>query len=195
MTDGRRTWIYVALGGGVVVAVTVWFTSVHSRGGAVGGASGAARFGLVVVELVLLATVLVVGYLRGRSHRYGESGPENESETADGGEELTDRDRVYRLVESNGGGMRQADIVRYSPWSKAKISRLVTELEREGKIRKVQLGRENRIYVDGCEPAASRSPFERTSEKRTIDGRVDDGWANGGRVSDGETTDGQTTDE
>ena len=162
MTDGRRTWVYVALvGGGIVTLVAIRATGVGYRGGAVGNllGDGRVRINPIVVEIALLLAVLAVGYLGGRSRRDGRSEEKLLDESEDD-VELSDREHVCQLLESNGGSMRQADIVRHFAWSKAKISRLLTELEREGKVWKVQLGRENRIYLDGYEPAVCRPSFE-----------------------------------
>ena len=77
---------------------------------------------------------------------------------SDAGEEvLTDREQVRQLIERNGGRMKQTDIVDSVEWSKAKVSRLLADLESDGAITKLRLGRENLICLPGSEPPASRS--------------------------------------
>lgn len=64
---------------------------------------------------------------------------------------LTDEDRVLRMLESNGGRVRQMTIVEETDWSKSKVSRLLTSMEEQGVIEKVSVGRENVITLNGLE--------------------------------------------
>jgi hypothetical protein len=73
---------------------------------------------------------------------------------------LSDEDRVLRLLEENGGRMKQVDIVDRTEWSKSKVSMLLSEMEEADQISKLRLGRENVISVAGEEPDAAGSPFE-----------------------------------
>lgn len=58
---------------------------------------------------------------------------------------LSDEERVVRLLERNGGRMKQANIVRETDWSNAKVSQLLSSMEDEGQINKLRIGRENLI--------------------------------------------------
>ncbi|MEZ3116843.1 helix-turn-helix transcriptional regulator [Halobaculum sp. MBLA0147] len=58
---------------------------------------------------------------------------------------LSDEERVERLLERNGGRMRQADIVSETGWSDAKVSQLLSAMADEGRVDKLRLGRENLI--------------------------------------------------
>ena len=69
----------------------------------------------------------------------------------------TDRERVCDLVNENGGRMKQSEIVNSVDWSKAKVSRLLAELEDDEQITKLRLGRENLVCLPGHEPTASKS--------------------------------------
>ena len=73
---------------------------------------------------------------------------------------LTNEERVLRLLESNGGRMRQSNIVEATEWSKSKVSMLLSEMESEGMISKLRVGRENIISKPGFEPEAARSSLE-----------------------------------
>ena len=73
---------------------------------------------------------------------------------------LSDEDRVVRLIRENGGRMKQVKIVEETDWSKSKVSMLLSEMEDEGTISKLRVGRENIISLEGYEPDAARSPFE-----------------------------------
>ncbi|SFS54842.1 helix-turn-helix transcriptional regulator [Halostagnicola kamekurae] len=73
---------------------------------------------------------------------------------------LTDEDRVVSMIEDNGGRMKQVDIVEETGWSKSKVSMLLSEMEDEGTISKLRVGRENIISLEGHEPEATKSPFD-----------------------------------
>ncbi|GAB7014294.1 helix-turn-helix transcriptional regulator [Halolamina salina] len=60
---------------------------------------------------------------------------------------LSDEERVEALLERNGGRMRQADIVKETDWSDAKVSQLLSRMADEGSIEKLRLGRENVISL------------------------------------------------
>ncbi|WP_435319000.1 helix-turn-helix transcriptional regulator [Haloarchaeobius sp. TZWSO28] len=72
---------------------------------------------------------------------------------------LTDEDRVRKLLEEHGGRMRQSNIVDETDWSKSKVSMLLSDMEDEGDISKLRVGRENIVSLAGHEPDAAGSPF------------------------------------
>ncbi len=74
---------------------------------------------------------------------------------------LTDEARVKKLLRENGGRMKQVNIVDETGWSKSKVSMLLSEMEDEGEISKLRVGRENIISLDGHEPDAAGSPLDR----------------------------------
>ncbi|WP_255167407.1 helix-turn-helix transcriptional regulator [Natrononativus amylolyticus] len=73
---------------------------------------------------------------------------------------LTDEDRVVTLIRNNGGRMKQVNIVDETGWSKSKVSMLLSDMEEDGTISKLRVGRENIISLEGFEPEATKSPFE-----------------------------------
>ncbi|MFD1562084.1 helix-turn-helix transcriptional regulator [Haloarchaeobius amylolyticus] len=73
---------------------------------------------------------------------------------------LTDEDRVVKLIRENGGRMKQVNIVEETGWSKSKVSMLLSDMEDDGTISKLRVGRENIISLEGFEPEATKSPFE-----------------------------------
>lgn len=73
---------------------------------------------------------------------------------------LSDNDRVVKLLEDNGGRMKQVNIVDETEWSKSKVSMLLSEMEDDGDISKLRVGRENIISLAGQEPEAAGSPFD-----------------------------------
>jgi uncharacterized membrane protein len=58
---------------------------------------------------------------------------------------LSDEERVERLLDDNGGRMKQANIVKETGWSNAKVSQLLSAMEEEDRIDKLRIGRENLI--------------------------------------------------
>ncbi|MFD1598043.1 helix-turn-helix transcriptional regulator [Halobellus rarus] len=78
----------------------------------------------------------------------GAEAPEN---AVAGGEAdlslLSDEERVERLLERNGGRMKQATIVDETDWSDAKVSQLLSAMAEEGRVDKLRLGRENLISL------------------------------------------------
>jgi LPXTG-motif cell wall-anchored protein len=60
---------------------------------------------------------------------------------------LSDEERVERLLERNGGRMRQAQIVEESGWSDAKVSQLLSAMADEERVEKLRIGRENLISL------------------------------------------------
>lgn len=75
---------------------------------------------------------------------------------------LTDEARVKKLLEENGGRMKQVNIVEDTGWSKSKVSMLLSEMAEDDEISKLRVGRENIISLDGHEPDAARSPHEKS---------------------------------
>jgi len=132
-------------------------------------------FWVLVVTLTLgtgAAVVYVVVQRRGGGPEPGPVGTENGGDgdggpgtepggPADGGaataaadpdasgdvdeELLSDEERVERLLERNGGRMKQATIVKETGWSNAKVSQLLSAMEEEGRVDKLRIGRENLI--------------------------------------------------
>jgi len=78
-----------------------------------------------------------------------ESGESEPDEDAVDVELLSDEERVERLIDRNGGRMKQATIVKETGWSNAKVSQLLSAMEDDGRIDKLRIGRENLIsYPD-----------------------------------------------
>ncbi|RQH00272.1 helix-turn-helix transcriptional regulator [Natrarchaeobius oligotrophus] len=111
-----------------------------------------------IVALVLLGGVLVI-----RNRLEGRDSLATSQETRIN-EFKTDRERVHELVKENGGRMKQSKIVDSVDWSKAKVSRLLADLEDDGQITKLRLGRENLVCLPGNEPTASKSPEHPNNE-------------------------------
>lgn len=88
-----------------------------------------------------------------------EGGPMPEPSVPDE-ELLADDDRVVRMLQDHGGRMKQVKIVEETGWSKSKVSMLLSDMEEDGTISKLRVGRENVISLAGHEPEAAGSPFD-----------------------------------
>jgi len=77
---------------------------------------------------------------------------------------LADDERVLRLLERNGGRMRQAKIVSETKWSDAKVSQLLSSMADDGEIEKLRIGRENLISLPNVD-ALNGSPTDDTDEE------------------------------
>jgi len=64
---------------------------------------------------------------------------------------LSDEERVLRLLESNGGRMKQANIVEETDWSNAKVSQLLSRMAEDEQVEKLRIGRENLISLPDYE--------------------------------------------
>lgn len=56
---------------------------------------------------------------------------------------LTNEEVVCRLLDRNKGRMRQSQIIESTEWSKAKVSRVLSDMEEKGVVDRVRIGREN----------------------------------------------------
>ena len=70
---------------------------------------------------------------------------------------LSDEERVERLLEQNTGRMKQAQIVKETGWSNAKVSQLLSAMEENGQIDKLRIGRENLISFPDDEEEDDRA--------------------------------------
>ena len=60
---------------------------------------------------------------------------------------LSDEERVERLLRRNGGRMKQANIVKETGWSNAKVSQLLSSMDEDDRVDKLRIGRENLISL------------------------------------------------
>jgi uncharacterized membrane protein len=151
-------------------------TTTDGEGANNGGSNQESGSGMMVPLLVLLLVVLGTGgmvvWYMSRSSQTEQPTASTETATQPGAERdeseaeleteqlLSDEDRVLKLLEDNGGRMRQVSIVEETEWSKSKVSMLLSDMESEGEISKLRVGRENIISLAGEEPEAAGSPFD-----------------------------------
>ena len=105
---------------------------------------------------------------------------------------LADDERVERLLERNGGRMKQADIVKETNWSDAKVSQLLSSMADEDRVSKLRIGRENLITLPGVD-ATGGNDDSAGDESNTDAGDESDGDA--GDNPAGDESDADTDDD
>lgn len=131
------------------------------------------------VGAVLVLVVAGVWYLRQQDEEIPHTGADTASDPRDGpaggaavatdGDDeadddetdlslLSDEERVEHLLERNGGRMRQADIVKKTGWSDAKVSQLLSSMADEDRVNKLRIGRENLISLPDNDPRPTDEP-------------------------------------
>lgn len=68
-----------------------------------------------------------------------------------------DHQFVLDLLDRHGGQLPQRKIVEHSPWGKSKVSVVLSTMEEEGLIVKVQIGLQNLIWLSDDAPDFSET--------------------------------------
>ena len=79
---------------------------------------------------------------------------------ADSSPVLSDEEKTIKLLREHGGRLPQREITEQSEWSKSKVSRLLSKMEDQGLITKINLGRENLIALNDDVPDGVKSPLD-----------------------------------
>lgn len=69
-------------------------------------------------------------------------------------------ERVRRLLDENDGRIRQPEVVEATDWSKATVSRLLSEMESRGEIERFRVGREKVVCLPERVPDAVANPAD-----------------------------------
>lgn len=86
---------------------------------------------------------------------------EHAEEAADSVSDETARSKAAQftqMLENRGGRMKQVTIVSETEWSAATVSRVLSEMEADGRVHKIAVGRENVITLAGSEPEWYQPP-------------------------------------
>lgn len=102
------------------------------------------KLGFIAVVGVLLTALLAIGYKKREEILEIISKKKRLEEKIEILKE--DEQKIMRLIIENNG-IDQRDIVRITGFSKAKVSKILSELEKRGAIVKKQYGRRNKIYL------------------------------------------------
>lgn len=119
---------------------------------------------LLTGGLVLLAAVAAGLYWSDRDLRrsigwLGDAGTGSSAAEGVDSAVLTNEERVQRLLDENGGRMLQSDMVEAADWSKATVSRVLSEMEENGAVTRIDVGKGNLVARPGDEPNNSNAPF------------------------------------
>ena len=120
------------------------------------------------------------GGLPGFGGAVGDGGAGDEAEPADGAATSaatsggppegaaapipTNQNRVLELLNEQGGRMLQSDIVDATDWSKSKVSRVLSDMDEEGEITKIDVGKGNLIALPEVAPPGTRSSLDADEE-------------------------------
>lgn len=130
----------------------------------VSGGGGSDELGTVPTALGALVALLVVGGIGGFAiaQRDSQDDAEEDDHSDDGSEDgdpeddeefgpefLSNDEQVLRLVENNGGRMKQQDVVEELGWTDAKTSQVTMELREDGRLEAFRVGRENVLALPG----------------------------------------------
>lgn len=74
---------------------------------------------------------------------------------------LTPKEFLVAVVRIQGGRTYQKDLVQTTGWSGSSVSRLLGELEADGGVERVQVGREKIVYLEGSVPEGLAAATER----------------------------------
>jgi hypothetical protein len=92
---------------------------------------------------------------------------EDESATGEGGlppSAVPNDSRVLALLDEHGGRIQQSTVVEETEWSKSKVSRVISTMEEEGQIRKIDVGRGNLLTRPADAPASVTRSGDRGEE-------------------------------
>jgi hypothetical protein len=78
-----------------------------------------------------------------------DGGSAGDGESAPPTELLSNEERVLRLLEENGGRMKQQQVVQELDWTDAKTSQVVGNLREDGDVEVFRIGRENVLALPG----------------------------------------------
>ncbi|AFK20993.1 MarR family transcriptional regulator (plasmid) [Haloferax mediterranei ATCC 33500] len=146
--DARFSMLALVVGGGALVILTVLAV--------LGGVVLSKRY-----AHFLSSNSRVGRYLQRREKRETDTVSDAETLTQPQVEELLDDEaRVLKLLDESDGQLRQSAVVEGTGWSKSKVSRVLSQMDEEGVVKKINVGRENLIIRPENVPEHARSPFE-----------------------------------
>ncbi|MCK4634435.1 MAG: MarR family transcriptional regulator [Candidatus Aenigmarchaeota archaeon] len=131
-SDGRRIfieWERKDVKGGEGIDVSVTYERILPRVG------GNQNIIFLMIGLLILVIIMLVG-IRSKGKQYLDTSILKENEK-----------KVIGIIKEKGGMCKQRAIVRETDFSKAKVSRLVKDLEERGLIKTEKEGRSKKIYI------------------------------------------------
>jgi len=92
----------------------------------------------IIFVLVVIAAILLF---------FKKRKPKEKTEEKILEEEIDPKDRIYDFIKQKGGRVTQREIRKNFPVSQASISLILTELENDGKLKKIKRGKGNIIIL------------------------------------------------
>lgn len=105
------------------------------------------------MPLLLGGSLVVIGAI---ATYYYRSGRQTAGKSTDPSV-MTNRERILQLLAENDGRMLQSDIVDRDDWSKATVSRVLSEMEADGAVTRIDIGKGNLVSRPGDEPETAKS--------------------------------------
>lgn len=93
---------------------------------------------LAILAIIILITALII------SKKFKKKPKTEQIEEIPKDEDL---DKIIKIIKDNNGRITQKELRKHFPLSEAKISLLITQLEKEGKIEKLKKGRGNVLIL------------------------------------------------
>jgi len=94
----------------------------------------------VYIFLILVVIATVIMFVKKRK-------PKEKTEEKILEEEIDPKDKIYDFIKQKGGRVTQREIRKNFPVSQASISLILTELENDGKLKKIKRGKGNIIIL------------------------------------------------
>ena len=73
---------------------------------------------------------------------------------------LSDEQRVFTVIDDHGGRVRQSELVQETDWSKSKVSRVLSSMEADDQVVKIDVGRGNVVMRPEDVPPGAESTFD-----------------------------------
>jgi len=99
-------------------------------------------FRIFIVIVIVYIFFRVVRHFQRKTKPLAKEEPKLKTE-----ETTDDADKILKFIKEQGGRVTQLDIRKKFPSSEAKISLIITDLEEQGKIKKIKKGRGNIIIL------------------------------------------------
>lgn len=116
--------------------------------------------GLLAGAVALLVTVDEAGaWGRRLADRVGLAATDADAAAPADKAVLTNEERVVHLLEGNGGRMLQSEMVEAADWSKATVSRVLSDMEDAGAVTRIDVGHGNLVALPEDVPEGAKSPL------------------------------------
>ena len=99
----------------------------------------------LIIAIIITLTLIITGFVYFRFKKKKQVAQKKEPKSEE--EENSLPAKILEIIKKQDGRITQKDLRKQLPYSEAKISLVVTELEAKGKIQKIKKGRANVIIL------------------------------------------------